>query len=145
MAARQPPRKRIPPNIEKEVLTKSRRRCALCFHLNRDTREKNGQIAHLDRRRSNSTEDNLVWLCLDHHSEYDSQTSQHKNYTIEEVTEARRALYRWVKRGMPPIAGLSRAATKSQKPDSSPSLAPHMPERRPKVTPEGVPAVVTGW
>src|SRR5258706_11992051 len=101
MAAKQPPRRRIPPEVEKRVLTQSRRRCALCFHLDRDTRQKHGQIAHLDRRRSNSDEDNLAFLCLKHHSEYDSTTSQHKNYTIGEVKAARRALYRWVTIGMP--------------------------------------------
>jgi hypothetical protein len=80
--AKQPRRKPTPPEIERIVLTNSRRGCAVCFHLDRDTRQKKGQIAHLDHRRANSVEDNLAWLCLDHHSEYDSVTSQHKNYTI---------------------------------------------------------------
>jgi hypothetical protein len=34
MAAKQPPRTQIPPEVEKRVLTQSRRRCALCFSLN---------------------------------------------------------------------------------------------------------------
>src|SRR5258706_16354405 len=101
MAGKQPLRKRIPAEVERRVLTQSRRRCALCLHLDRDTKQKHGQIAHLDRRRSNSVEDNLALLCLKHHSEYDSITSQHKNYTIDEVKAARRALYRWVTIGMP--------------------------------------------
>jgi hypothetical protein len=94
--------------VAKRALTQSLRRCALCFHLHKDTQEKKGQIAHLDRRRSNSTEDNLVFLCLSHHSDYDSTTSQHKNYTIAEVKDARDALYRWVKRGMPPLLASAR-------------------------------------
>jgi hypothetical protein len=100
MGAKQPPRKPILPEVQRAVLTKSRRRCALCFHLEQDIGLKKGQVAHLDRRRSNNDEDNLAWLCLDHHSEYDSTTSQHKNYTIDEVKQARQALYGWVKRGM---------------------------------------------
>ncbi|MGA2769567.1 MAG: hypothetical protein ABSG26_02000 [Bryobacteraceae bacterium] len=96
--AKQPRRKPTPPEIEKIVLTKSRRRCALCFHLDGDTRQKKGQIAHLDHRRAYGIEDNLAWLCLDHHSEYDSVTSQHKNYTIAEVKDARQALYWWIMR-----------------------------------------------
>jgi hypothetical protein len=100
MAAKQPPRKKIPPDVEANLLTQSRRRCALCFQLNRDTTIKKGQIAHLDRRRANSIEDNLAFLCLEHHSDYDSIASQHKNYTIGEVKKARKALYRWVSGGM---------------------------------------------
>src|ERR1700722_465570 len=109
MASKQPPRKRIPPEVEKSILFQSRRRCALCFHLDRDGGEKKGQIAHLDRRRANNIEDNLAWLCLNHHTDYDSTASQHKNYTIEEVKEARKALYRWVKRGMPNLANAAGA------------------------------------
>jgi hypothetical protein len=71
----------------------SRRRCALCFKLKGDLTEKRGQIAHLDRNPANYAEGNLAWLCLEHHSEYDSSTSQHKNYTIAEVKQARDDLY----------------------------------------------------
>ncbi len=67
------PRKRTPTEIELAVLDRSRRRCTLCFHLHSDTREKLGQIAHLDQDRSNSTEDNLAFMCLKHHSLYDSR------------------------------------------------------------------------
>jgi len=101
MPAKQSPRRRAPRDIEERVLTQCRRRCALCFHLHRDTTEKKGQIAHLDRRRTNNDEDNLAFLCLPHHSEYDSKTSQHKNYTIGEVKRARSGLFRWISRGMP--------------------------------------------
>src|SRR5271157_681818 len=88
-------RKRIPIEIETAVLEKSARRCSLCFHLSlsRDFTEKLGQIAHLDGDPSNCVEDNLAWMCLDHHTQFDSTTSQHKNYTVPEVKAARSRLY----------------------------------------------------
>jgi hypothetical protein len=93
------PRRRTPSEIELSVLELSRRRCALCFHLNEDLREKHGQIAHLDDDRTNYAEDNLAFLCMEHHSLYDSTTSQHKNYTIHEVKKARTVLYDAIIRG----------------------------------------------
>jgi hypothetical protein len=94
-----PPRRRILSGVETAVLMKSARRCALCFHLNGDLMEKRGQIAHLDGNRSNRAEDNLAWMCTDHHSLFDSKTSQHKNYTISEVKAARTKLYELVETG----------------------------------------------
>ena len=67
------------------VLTQSRRRCAMCFGLNRDTMLKNGQIAHIDRNPTRSESANLVFLCFDHHDEYDSRTSQRKGLTPGEL------------------------------------------------------------
>jgi hypothetical protein len=58
-----------------------------------DISEKNGQIAHLDQDPSNCVEDNLAFMCLNHHSLYDSTTSQHRNYTIAEVKIGRAKLY----------------------------------------------------
>jgi hypothetical protein len=86
-------RKHTPSEIETAVLLKSARRCTLCFHLRQDLTEKNGQIAHLDQDPSNFAEDNLAFMCLEHHSIYDSKTSQHKNFTLAEVKEARSRLY----------------------------------------------------
>ena len=93
-------RKHIPGEIEFRVLDRSRRRCALCFHLNDDLTEKLGQIAHIDKNRANYAEDNLAWLCLPHHSLFDSKTSQHKNDTISEVKNARNNLYLTVEQGL---------------------------------------------
>src|SRR5215472_11652743 len=87
-------RKRTPGPTELSILDKSRRRCALCFQLVGDLSEKHGQIAHLDGDPANPAEDNLAWLCLEHHSTYDSRTSQHKNYTMTEVKSARTRLYK---------------------------------------------------
>lgn len=86
-------RKALPRDVELEVLRCSRRRCALCFGLNGDAAEKRGQIAHLDRDHSNHSLDNLCFLCLPHHDEYDSRTSQSKGLQPAEVKEYRRALY----------------------------------------------------
>src|SRR5580704_5558483 len=93
MDNRKPPRKKVPSDNETAVLIKSARRCALCYHLTGDLEEKHGQIAHLDGDRTNGAEDNLGWLCMPHHSVYDSTTSQHKNYTTPEIKETRRILY----------------------------------------------------
>lgn len=42
---------------------------------------------------TNYAEDNLAFLCMEHHSLYDSTTSQHKNYTLTEAKDARQRLY----------------------------------------------------
>ena len=78
-------RSRIPSETEKKVLLLSRRRCVICFGLNRDASIKRGQIAHLDQDRSNNKIENLAFLCLDHHDEYDSRTSQSKGFRKIEV------------------------------------------------------------
>jgi hypothetical protein len=57
-------------------------------------REKTGQLAHLDRRNDNPSEDNLAFLCFVHHDKYDSTTSQSKNLTKVEVERYRDELYR---------------------------------------------------
>ena len=80
-------------DIEARVLMRTARRCCLCFRYRHDFDEKIGQIAHLDHDSSNSSEENLVFLCLEHHSLYDSRNSQHKNFTIMEVIAARDELY----------------------------------------------------
>lgn len=92
-------RKKIKSTTETTILTKSRRRCALCFGLEGDYSEKLGQIAHLDKDRSNDKLDNLGYLCFDHHSKYDSTSSQHKNYTITEVKTYREQLYSEMSKG----------------------------------------------
>lgn len=85
-------RKTIPENVVARLLETSRRRCCLCVALRDDVSEKKGQIAHLDRDPSNNDPDNLVFLCLEHHDEYDSRPSQSKGFTPEEVKRYRAAL-----------------------------------------------------
>ena len=87
-------RKKIPDAVQAEVLTLSRRRCCICYGLNKDRKEKKGQIAHLDQDNTNSSLENLAFLCLDHHDQYDSRTSVTKNFTANEVIKYREELYR---------------------------------------------------
>lgn len=86
-------RKNISHKTQTEVLIKSRRRCCLCFGLKHDLEIKKGQIAHLDGDNQNNNFDNLVYLCLDHHDQLDSKTSQSKGLNIEEVRRYRNELY----------------------------------------------------
>lgn len=92
-------RRKILQAVETAVLDNSARRCTLCFHFEGNLTEKVGQIAHLDQDRTNRAEDNLAWMCLEHHSLYDSKTKQHKNYTMHEVKSARTKLYDLVAEG----------------------------------------------
>jgi hypothetical protein len=87
-------RQHVPNEIETAVLARSKRRCALCFFLDGDEQEKRGQIAHVDRDPSNNDGDNLVWLCLEHHDQYDTRPSQSKGFTRSELIHARNELYR---------------------------------------------------
>jgi hypothetical protein len=86
-------RKKTPPGTETDVLTRSARRCCICFGLAADFTEKQGQIAHLDGDPSNPDFENLAWLCLPHHDKYDGTTSQSKGLTIREVKKYRTRLY----------------------------------------------------
>jgi hypothetical protein len=92
-------RKKPTLNTEEAVLTKSARRCALCYGLDGNLRRRRGQIAHIDHDRTNSTEDNLGYLCFDHHDEYDSTTSQSKGITPREFRNHRDRLYEAIARG----------------------------------------------
>ena len=85
-------RRSVPKDTQGEVLAACRRRCAICFGLNRDTAIKTGQIAHLDRDAANPSLDNLVFLCLEHHDQFDSKTSQSKGLSSEEVRRFRQEL-----------------------------------------------------
>lgn len=86
-------RRSIPKATKTAVLLKSRRRCCICFGLNRDLGLKPGQIAHLNQRNDDPNEDNLAYLCLEHHDEYDSRTSQRKGLVEAEVRAYRDELY----------------------------------------------------
>ncbi|HEX8127066.1 MAG TPA: hypothetical protein VF548_15935 [Allosphingosinicella sp.] len=60
--------------------------------MDRDLRRKKGQISHIDGDRTNSSPSNLAYLCLDHHDELDSRTSQSKGLTSREVRAYRESL-----------------------------------------------------
>lgn len=86
-------RQAISDDARASVLLRSRRRCCICFGLNRDTGLKAGQIAHLDQNATNNSTENLAFLCLEHHDEYDSITRQRKGLTLVEAKAFRRELY----------------------------------------------------
>ncbi|MCA9008496.1 MAG: hypothetical protein KDB01_02060 [Planctomycetaceae bacterium] len=87
-------RKAIPDSVQTSILLKSRRRCCICFWLQGLDELKKGQIAHLDQNHENADEDNLVFLCLEHHDEYDGKTSVSKGLRESEVRRWRDELYR---------------------------------------------------
>lgn len=80
-------RKATPAAVETQILIECARRCALCYGLDGDLDRKRGQIAHIDQDSANSSQENLVYLCLPHHDEYDSKTSQAKGLTQAELSE----------------------------------------------------------
>jgi predicted nucleotidyltransferase len=88
----------ITDDTEKEILTKSARRCCICFGLKGTFDETSGQIAHLDQNNSNNKFENLAYLCLPCHDKYDSKTSQSKGYTIKEAKHYRDSLYSYVEK-----------------------------------------------
>lgn len=87
------PRKKISAETETQMLMSCGRRCCLCFFLEGNTGVRDGQIAHIDGASSNNKADNLVWLCLEHHNQYDSRTSQTKNITPHEIKKYRSNLH----------------------------------------------------
>ncbi|MFH1368325.1 MAG: hypothetical protein ABII64_04275 [Elusimicrobiota bacterium] len=87
-------RKKLNVTTETIILLSSRRRCCLCFGLDHDIQQKAGQIAHLDRNPSNNEQDNLAYLCLNHHNQYDASNKQSKNITMSEAKEYRKQLYK---------------------------------------------------
>ena len=78
-------RKKINSTDEATLLMACRRRCCLCAFYKSDYSQKRGQIAHIDKDRSNAAISNLAFLCLECHDAYDSTSSQSKNYTQKEV------------------------------------------------------------
>ncbi|NQT15838.1 MAG: SpoIIE family protein phosphatase [Planctomycetes bacterium] len=82
-------RKRIAKGTETSILISCGRRCCLCWLWDNDDSQKEGQIAHIDRDPSNASEDNLVYLCLEHHNQYDARQAQAKDITPDEVRRAR--------------------------------------------------------
>jgi hypothetical protein len=87
-------RKPIPDDVQNAVLLKSRRRCCMCFWLSGIDEVQKGQIAHLDQNNENADEENLVFLCFNHHDEYDGKTSQSKGLRQDEIRAWRNELYR---------------------------------------------------
>ncbi len=92
-------RKKPKKDTQADILqTSSLRRCALCFDYKFDFNFKKGQIAHIDHNNSNNKLSNLVFLCWDHHDEYDSTTSQSKGWTQEELKRSKNNLEAFIKK-----------------------------------------------
>lgn len=89
MGSRQP----VSTLFANEVFIASRRRFCLCVFLEGKDERCKGQIAHLNRDPSDSRLENLVFLCLEHHDEYDSRTSQSKGFSVQEVRHYRDQLH----------------------------------------------------
>jgi len=103
-------RKKTPAETETDILYKSRRRCCLCLGLNDDSTVKlQGHIAHIDNDRSNNDPDNLVYLCINHHAQYDSKTPLTKGLTEGEVKRYRDEMYEKIERAPP--GAINRAPT----------------------------------
>jgi hypothetical protein len=66
----------------------------LCYWLKGEDDVKKGQIAHLDGNHANSSDDNLAFLCLEHHDEFDSTPSVSKGLREREVRQWRDELYK---------------------------------------------------
>jgi len=62
--------------------------------LQSDCEVKTGQIDHIDGDPSNNDLDNLIFLCLEHHNQKGSRTSQSKNFTTLELKRYRNSLYK---------------------------------------------------
>ena len=90
-------RKKISQKTETELLINCRRRCCICFGLDKDHRIKQGQLAHLDQNRDNNKIQNLAFLCLAHHDQYDSRSSQSKGLTKNEVVHFKEELENFIK------------------------------------------------
>lgn len=104
-------RKKLSEAVAAEILVASRRRCCLCYYLENKRTVCKGQIAHLNRRRDDDRVANLVWLCFDHHEEYDSRTSQSKGLTPAEVRTYRDRLIAEMRTtDVPPEQETARAA-----------------------------------
>jgi len=82
----------ISTDVQTQLLVQSKRRCCLCAFLNQDWDQKRIQIAHISHDPTDSSQGNLVVLCLSHHDEYDSRTSQSKGYTPSEIRHYKNAL-----------------------------------------------------
>ena len=103
--------------VENAVLIASRRRCCLCVFLAHRNDVRKGQIAHLNRNHKDSSFDNLVWLCLEHHDEFDTRTSQSKGLRPEEVRHYRDRLYaRYHLKGRKGLPSPTRHETAAQLP-----------------------------
>ena len=101
--------------MQVEVLTQCARRCALCYGVDDDFSEKQGQIAHLDKDRSNSALPNLAFLCFNHHDRFDGVTSQSKGYKASEIVHYQKLLHQRVEERFSRAERIERESTIEEK------------------------------
>ncbi len=87
----------IPSNLIDELLVRSKRRCALCY-LSGKTQAQPGSFALLEALPGDegATLDDLVYLCAQHHAEFDRQDPV--RWSVSEVRKAQTRLYRAMER-----------------------------------------------
>ena len=78
-------RPKISEDLASRVLIRCKRRCCLCVYLDYDNNVKRGQIAHINHKPDDNREDNLVFLCLTHHDQYDGQTRLSRKFAADEL------------------------------------------------------------
>lgn len=66
----------------------------MCYGLRGILEPRDGQIAHLDRDRSNPSIDNLAYLCLECHKTYDTKNNRVLSFTAAEMRQYRTVLHR---------------------------------------------------
>jgi hypothetical protein len=120
----------LPTEIQDQILLLSRRRCCICFGLNGDLTERQGQIAHLDHDPANNAPDNLAFLCLPCHDRYDGKTSQSKALRLSEVKQYRKELYDRIAAGLPGEPQPIRLAIPAQQQDET---LPNVGSLRPEI------------
>jgi len=85
----------IPQEVRDKVLLDSKRRCALCFAESNTVEVKEGALAHISPytgKAENEKEDNLVFLCVNHHAMAD-----HGDVGANELRSAKEKLYKALK------------------------------------------------
>lgn len=92
-------RTKVPKSIRRSTLLQSKRVCCLCYHFRNKTKAIRGQFAHIDHNPQNNDVDNIAWLCLEHHDEYDGTNGLTARITEDEVKAARSNLYAAVANG----------------------------------------------
>jgi hypothetical protein len=92
-ARRAPARVVVPPDVRDEVLKRCQRHCCMCFGLHQRWAVAGGQLAHVDRDRTNAAIENLVFLCQDCHTVYDTKNNRVLSFTPGELTYYRDKLY----------------------------------------------------
>src|SRR5256885_2346529 len=92
-------RRKLPSSLETTVLTRSARRCCLCFGLHNDAKIKEGQIAHLDDDSSITNLKTSPGLCLFHHAQLHMRGGMTKGVKPDEVKQYRERLCRAVDAG----------------------------------------------